>query len=143
MMCLESFCWKIFPDLDYQGGIMAATRIFLAEGQNHVRQAIHLSLDQQQGFQVIGSAGHAESLLAQITQLHPDALLLDWLLPGLNPQRLFPVIRQYCPKTRIIAMVLQPKMGKMAQAYGVDSYILKSLQPEDFSESLIGKLDIK
>ena len=110
--------------------------VFLAEGENHVRQAIQLSLDHQQGIKVTGSARHAESLLAQIAQFLPDVLLLDWHLPGMNPQRMLPVIRQYCPDTKIIATVLRSKLGKDALAYGIDAYLIKGLPPDDFVSSL-------
>ena len=115
--------------------------IFLAEGENHVRQAIHLSLHHQEGLKISGEANHAESLLAQIGQHPPDVLLLDWHLPGMNPQRMLPVIRRYCPETRVIATVLLVKVGKLALVYGVDSYLTKGVPPDDFVESLKNNLN--
>lgn len=115
---------------------MDEVKTFLAEGENHVRQAIHLNLDHIEGVLVTGESNSAECLLAQISQQPPDVLLLDWHLPGMNPQRMLPVIRRYCPRTMIIATVLQPKLGKLALAYGVDAYLLKSLSPNKFVEAL-------
>jgi DNA-binding NarL/FixJ family response regulator len=135
-MCLESFCWKIEPEQDHSGGVMGETTIFLAEGQNHVRQAIRLNLDQQIGYRISGTANHAESLLAQIGQTRPDVLLLDWVLPGMNPQRLLPALRKFCPGTRVIATVSRQEIGEIALNYGVDAYILKALQPDEFALSL-------
>jgi DNA-binding NarL/FixJ family response regulator len=114
---------------------MNDTQVFLAEGETHVRQALQLSLDHLEGISVCGSAKHTESLLAQISQNPPDCLLLDWLLPGMNPQRLLPVLRKYCPRTSIIAMVIHPKVGERTINYGMDGYILKGLPPEDFISS--------
>lgn len=122
---------------------MDEIKIFLAEGENHVRQAIHLSLDHQEGITVCGEARHAESLLAQIGQHPPDVLLLDWHLPGMNPQRLLPVIKHFWPDIKIIATVLQGKLGKLSLAYGIDTYLIKGLSPDEFVESLTEKLDIK
>lgn len=121
---------------------MNEIRIFLAEGENHVRQAIRLSLEHEEGITVCGEAGHVESLLAQIGQHPPDVLLLDWHLPGMNPQRLLPVIRRFCPETKIIATVLQSKSGKLSLAYGIDAYLLKGLSPEEFVNSITKQLDI-
>jgi DNA-binding NarL/FixJ family response regulator len=115
---------------------MEEIKIFLAEGENHVRQAIHLGLDHQDSIIVSGQARHAESLLAQIGQQAPNVLLLDWHLPGMNPQRMLPVIRRYCPDTKIIATVLQENSGKIALAYGIDAYLLKGLPPDEFVRSL-------
>ncbi len=119
---------------------MGETTIFLAEGQNHVRQAIRLNLDQQTEYQISGTANHAESLLAQIGQLAPDVLLLDWVLPGINPQRLLFVLRKFCPGTRVIATVSRQEIGEQALSYGVDAYILKALQPDEFAQSLTRQL---
>lgn len=115
--------------------------IFLAEGQNHVRQAIQLNLDHQLGYRISGTANHAESLLAQLGQTRPDVLLLDWLLPGMNPQRLLPVLRKFFPGTRIIATVSQKKLGEQALSYGVDAYLLKGLQPEEFAQALNNQMN--
>ena len=116
--------------------------IFLSEGENHVRQAIRLSLEHIEGVILIGEARNAESLLAQITQVHPDFLLLDWHLPGLNPQRTLSVIKQFCPETKIIATVLLKKLGKLALAYGVYAFLLKSLPPDEFINVLKDHLNI-
>ena len=116
--------------------------IFLAEGENHVRQAVRLNLEHVSGVIIIGEARHAESLLAQIATAPPDYLLLDWHLPGMNPQRILPVIKRFCPETKIIATVLLVKIGKLALAYGVDAYLLKGLSPEEFIQSFKDQLNV-
>lgn len=121
---------------------MDETKIFLAEGENHVRQAIRLSLENMQEVVLIGEARHAESLLAQIARQPPDVLLLDWHLRGMNPQRMLPVIRKFCPETKIIATVLLAKLGKLALAYGVDAFLLKGMPPDEFVKSLKDQLNI-
>lgn len=121
---------------------MDEIKIFLADGETHVRQALHLSLDHLPGVAVTGEARDAECLLAQIGQDPPDVLLLDWHLPGMYPQRMLPVIRRFCPKTKILATILQPKQGKLALAHGVDAYLLKGLSPDEFLKSLKKHLNI-
>jgi len=120
---------------------MNGISIFLAEGENHVRQAIRISLDQQEGINVSGEARHAESLLAQVGQHPPDVILLDWHLPGMNPQRLLSVLKEFCPGTKIIATVMQPKIGKLALTYGLNAYLLKGLPPDEFVKSLKEQLN--
>ena len=110
--------------------------IFLAEGETHVRQAIRLSLNHEQGLSVIGEACHAEELLAQICQGPSDLLLLDWNLPGMHPQRIISVIQRYCPKTAVFATGVRREQGKAALAYGVDGFLLKGLPPEEFVQVL-------
>jgi len=121
---------------------MDEIKVFLADGETHVRQALRLSLDHLQGISVSGEARGAESLLAQIGQDPPDVLLLDWELPGMYPQRMLPVIRRFCPETKVLATVLQSKQGKLALAHGVDTYLLKGSSPDDFVKALKTYLEI-
>jgi DNA-binding NarL/FixJ family response regulator len=121
---------------------MSKIKIFLAEGENHVRQAIHLSLDHMEGITLIGEARQAESLLAQIAKEPPDFLLLDWHLPGMNPQRMLPVIRRFCPDTKIIATGMQSQLCKLALAYGTDAYLSKNLAPDEFLKKLTYYLNL-
>jgi len=119
---------------------MEIITIFLAEGENHVRQAIRISLDHQKEFKIIGEASCAESLLAQIGQKPSDLILLDWNLPGMHPQRIISVIRRYCPQTALFATGVRREQGKAALAYSVDGFLLKGLPPDEFVSKLIDLL---
>ena len=121
---------------------MEEIRVFLADGENHVRRAMHLSLDHLPGVIVSGEAQDAENALAKIIQDPPDVLLLDWHLPGMHPQRMLPVLRKFCPQAKVLATVLQPKSGQLAMAYGFDAYLLKGLPPDEFVNSLTTHLNI-
>lgn len=119
---------------------MEKTSILIAEGQNHVRQAIRISLDQQNEFEITAEASCAESLLAQIGQKPSDVILLDWNLPGMHPQRIISVIRRYYPETAIFATGMHQEQGKAALAYGVDGFLLKGIPPEKFVLKLMDLL---
>jgi DNA-binding NarL/FixJ family response regulator len=121
---------------------MEEIRVFLADGENHVRRAMHLSLDHLPGVIVSGEAQDAEHTLAQISQDSPDVVLLDWQLPGMCPQRMLPVLRKFCPETKILATVLQPQAGQLALTYGFDAYLLKGLSPDEFVKSLKNHLNL-
>jgi DNA-binding NarL/FixJ family response regulator len=116
--------------------------IFLAEGEKHVRDALHLLLEQHPKFKVTGDARSVESLLAQVCQQTPDAILLDWTLPGLHPQRLIRALRECCPHSKLVAISVKPEHEKAAQEYCLDGFILKQ-QPETFLASLEAMMDKK
>lgn len=111
--------------------------IFLAEGEPHVRAALVLMFDYQDGFEIIGEASTAESTLAQVCTQHPDVILLDWNLPGLHPHRLLTALRQCCPDTLILATSVKPELEKIIQDYKLDGFLSKQLPPEDFMAGLI------
>lgn len=112
------------------------TTIFLAEGENHVREALRLILEHQSVFAIVGEAGSAESTLAKVCKNPPDVILLDWHLPGLHPQRLLTALRQCAPGMLIFATSVQPEQEKTSLGYGVDGFLLKQLPPDQFLTSL-------
>ena len=110
--------------------------IFLAEGEKHVREALRIKFASQSDFVMVGEATTTESLLAQVCQHPPDAILLDWCLPGLHPQRLLAALRQCCPKTIILATSVQPEHESIARKFGADAFLLKQLPPDEFFDRL-------
>lgn len=112
------------------------TRLFLAEGENHVRAALHLLLDYEPGFEITGEAGTAETALAKICQDPPDLILLDWNLPGLVPQRLIPALRICASNSHIVAISVKPEQAMNTLEAGADAFILKQLAPDQFLDAL-------
>lgn len=98
--------------------------IFFADDEFNIRLAMRLLLDQA-GYKLVGEAGDAESLLAQVCSSLPDVILLDWELPGLRVQHLLPVLHKYCPSTKVIAMSAQPEAQRAAIVSGVDAFVSK------------------
>jgi DNA-binding NarL/FixJ family response regulator len=105
---------------------------FLAEGERHVLEALRLVLEQQTDFEIIGEARSAEGLLAHVCKLSPDAILLDWDLPGFHPQRLIPTLRECCPVAKLVALSVKPEHEKVSREYELDGFISKQLPPEAF-----------
>jgi DNA-binding NarL/FixJ family response regulator len=110
--------------------------VFLAEGERHVLDALRLLLEQQADYEILGEARSAESLLAHACKLAPDAILLDWNLPGFHPQRLIRTLREYCPASKLVALSVKPEDEKAAKEYGLDGFLSKQLPPESLVASL-------
>ena len=110
--------------------------IFLAEGEIHVFEALRLLFEQQPDYEILGEARSAESLLAQVCKRSPDAILLDWNLPGFHPQRLIPTLRECCPFAKLVALSVKPEHEKIARGYELDGFISKQLLPEVFLAAL-------
>ena len=120
---------------------MSGRSVFIAEGEIHVRDALRLMFENQNGFVILGEAGHAESLIAQVCQKPPDLLLLDWNLPGSHHPRLVRTLRDYCPTTCILVTSVQPEQSRNALELGVDGFLLKQLPPDQFFKVLVAALE--
>ena len=116
--------------------------IFLAEGEKHVREALRLMMEQRADVKIVGEARSVEGLLAQVCQHAPDAILLDWNLPGIHHQRLIQTLRECCPVAKLVALSVKPEHEKAAEEYSMDGFISKQLPAESFMISLNNILSI-
>ena len=66
-------------------------RILLADSQGRGRVALRRLLEQDPEFIVVGEAADAKGLLSQAEVTHPDLVLLDCELPGLQVVDLLPI----------------------------------------------------
>jgi DNA-binding NarL/FixJ family response regulator len=63
---------------------MNPIRIFLVDDQASVRRGLKMRLQLEADMAVVGEAGDGAAALAAISSLHPDVLILDYEMPGLN-----------------------------------------------------------
>ncbi len=111
--------------------------IFIAESENHVRDALRLLIEYQPGLQVVGEADHTESLLAQVCAQPPDVILLDWNLPGIHHGRLIRTLREHCPTTQLMATSVKAEQEAVVGLFDIDGFLLKQLPPDQFISALI------
>lgn len=111
-------------------------KIFLSEGETHVREAIRVLIEQDERLEITGEADHVESMLLQVCGNPPDVILLDWNLRGMRHARVITALRQYCPQVSIFALGLNSQDRERALALGVDSYLSKMTLPEQFIQQM-------
>ena len=115
---------------------MSNKTVFIAEGEKHVLKALQLSLATQTDYVILGEAGHAESLLAQVCVQPPDVILLDWNLQGINHQRLIQTLRKHCPAAVLVATSVKPEHKKSAEEFEMDGFLSKQGSPDEFMDEL-------
>jgi DNA-binding NarL/FixJ family response regulator len=59
-------------------------RVLIAEGQGLVRAGFRALLEQQDGMCVVAEAATGEDAVAAALRIHPDVVLIDLGLPGLD-----------------------------------------------------------
>jgi DNA-binding NarL/FixJ family response regulator len=105
-------------------------RILLADDQRRVRFALRVLLEQQPGMTVVGEATTGRDLLDQITATRPDALLLDWELPGLSAGRAVAALHKVFPRLVVIALSGRSEARQDAEAAGANAFVSKVDPPE-------------
>ena len=111
-------------------------RVLLADNQLQVRSALQILLKQEPDILVVGEASEAHTLLAQITTIKPDIVLLDWNLAELSTIGPLTSLRTACPDLRIIALSGRPEACDDALTAGADAFISKADPPEQLLATL-------
>jgi len=105
-------------------------KVLIADDQSRVRYALRVLLEQQFGFKIAAEAIDTRQLLHQVETLHPELLLLDWDLPGLNPKNLMPELHNLCPHLKVIVLTSKSELRQTILACGVDAFVSKGSPPE-------------
>ena len=111
-------------------------RVIMADDQPEVCSAIRLLLEEKQGIIITGEASNAEDLLKKLRAVEADLVLLDWELPGSNPEKLIAQMRGICPQLSIIALSSSPQVRQEALQAGSQEFVGKSDPPEVLLEAL-------
>jgi len=109
-------------------------RVLLADDQSTLRSAVRLLLEQEADVNIVAEVADVPALLAETAKMHPDLVLLDWELPGLQDnhavQDVLKTLHTCCPSVQIIVLSGRPEAGRPALAAGASSFVSKADPPE-------------
>jgi DNA-binding NarL/FixJ family response regulator len=113
-------------------------KIFLVDDHALVRAGINALLAQMPNVEVIGQAENGHDALREIARLHPDIVLLDISMAGLNGLEVARRIRQETPAARIIMLSIHNNEDYVAQAFraGAVGYLLKGSAPSELEVAI-------
>lgn len=114
------------------------TTIILADDHNIVRQSLRLLLEAEADFEVVGEAADGLEVLGLVERLHPDVLVLDLMMPGINGLEVTWQVRQSYPETRVIILSMHANEAYVLAALrnGADGYVLKDASAEDLLQAV-------
>jgi DNA-binding NarL/FixJ family response regulator len=115
-----------------------AWRVLVVDRDRAVASALRLLLGREPGMRVVGVADDLEGALAGAAALRPDAVLLDWELPGLWADGAVPTLRTVCPGAVLIALSTRPERRREAEEAGADTFVSKVDAPRDLLAVLRG-----
>ena len=100
-------------------------RLLLADHHPTVLRALQTRLREEGLFVVVGTASDAKTLIKQAEAQRPDAILLDWELPGNGIKDLIATLHALEPRPRVIAMSSKLEKGRAALVAGADAFVSK------------------
>ena len=114
------------------------TSILIADDHEVVRSGIRSYLEKISDFHVLGEASSGEETLGMVSELIPDIVLLDLIMPGMDGIETTRRIRQISPRTKVVVLTSYHEDAHIFPALkaGAISYILKDMKMEKLVEVL-------
>ena len=100
-------------------------------------------LEGESDFRIVGEVGDGLQGLSEVKRLHPDVLLLDLAMPGLNGLEVLRQVTKYCPKTRVVVLSMHASEAYVLEALrnGAAAYVLKGSDGSEVLEAMRAVLD--
>lgn len=113
------------------------TRVLLADDHALVRYALR-SLLEMSGAEVVGEADEGLEMLRLARELEPDVAIVDITMPGLNGIDATELLREQCPRTRIVILSMHSSSEHVhrAMAAGASAYLIKGSASEEVLEAV-------
>jgi len=118
--------------------LKAPLRVMLADDHTLVRAGLHKLLDAIPSVAVVGEAGDGQTLLELAAQHHPDVVLMDIAMPGLNGLEATARLLHDNPAVRvmILSMHQSEEYVRRALRLGAVAYLLKDAAPMELELAL-------
>jgi NarL family two-component system response regulator LiaR len=114
------------------------TSILIADDHEVVRNGIRSYLETITDFHVVGEASSGEETLSMVSELIPDIVLLDLIMPGMDGIETTRRVKQTSPRTQVVVLTSYHEDVHIFPALkaGAISYILKDMRMEKLVDVL-------
>ena len=102
--------------------------VLLVDDHSLVRRGFRRMLEDESDMEVVGEAGDGEESIKLVKQLHPQVVVMDCALPGMNGLEATRRIIQDSPNTSVLMLSMHTENTWVRQAIdaGAKGYVLKN-----------------
>jgi len=113
-------------------------RVVIADDHRLLREMLHLALRQETGIEVVGEAGNGLQTIDVISDLKPDIVLLDIIMPEMDGIKVLPAIREKSPKTKALMLTVAKDEAMILKALkaGAKGYLSKDVGISDLIKAI-------
>jgi DNA-binding NarL/FixJ family response regulator len=113
-------------------------RIVVAEDHAVVREGLRMFLGLDPEFEIVGEAQTGRDAIELARSLHPDVVLMDLLMPGVDGITATAAIREAQPDVEVVALtsVLEDASVAGAIRAGAVGYLLKNASPDELRSAI-------
>ncbi len=119
-------------------GDAAVVTLLLADDHAVVRLGLRRLVENEPDLRVVSEVADGLQVLPEVERLHPDVLLLDLVMPGLNGLEVLRQVRKRCPKTRVVILSMHANEAYVLEALrnGAAAYVLKGSNGSEVMEAV-------
>jgi len=113
-------------------------RVLIVEDHKIMRDGIKALLDRSGEFTVVGDVETGPEAIQICTEIHPDIVLMDIGLPGLNGVDSTAELLRHCPATRVIMLSMYDAEDSVVSSIraGARGYVVKQASSAELLEAL-------
>ena len=103
-----------------------------------LRDGIKSILERIPEFRVAAEAGNGADAVKLCKKIHPDLVLMDLDLPGMNGIEATTEIMRHCPRTKVMILTMHDDENSVVAAFrsGVRAFLLKKVGSADLLDAL-------
>ncbi len=113
-------------------------RILVADDHMIIRQGLRLIFETEPGFQLLGEAVDGAEAIRLCAELHPDVVLMDLRMPGMDGLTAIEQLRRLQPEIAIVILTTFNEDEQMMRALrlGAKAYLLKDTDRDTLFHTL-------
>jgi two-component system, NarL family, response regulator LiaR len=113
-------------------------RLLIADDHSIVRQGLRMFLSSDPEFEIVGEARNGAEAVLLATELRPDVVVMDLLMPVLDGISATTAIRRELPETEVLALtsVLEDNTVVDAVRAGAIGYLLKDTESHELRRAI-------
>ena len=113
-------------------------RVLITDDHAVVREGLRTFLELQDGLEVVGEAADGEQAVTQASQLAPDVILMDLVMPRFDGVAAMRRLRDCAPHSRVIVLTsfLDDERLMPAIEAGAAGYLLKDVAPAQLAHAI-------
>jgi len=113
-------------------------RVVIADDHRLLREMLRLTLRQEKGIEIVGEAANGLQAINVISDLKPDIVLLDIIMPEMNGIKVLPAIKEKSPDTKALMLTVASDEAMIFKALkaGAKGYLTKNVSISDLTKAI-------
>jgi DNA-binding NarL/FixJ family response regulator len=113
-------------------------RLLLVEDNQVFREALELLLGLRSDIKIVGSVGEGSSAAEAVRKYHPDVVLMDYRLPGLDGVQATKAVREAAPDVAVVCLTASANLREVDALYeaGVVACLSKDQELDEIVEAI-------